>query len=134
MTEITEITAEEIEATHSRTIAEALSHAPGITVTTGRKGAPTVNIHGINQNKTLVLIDGVPYYETTYGSLNLDSIPTDNVAKIEIQKGVSSVLYGPNALAGVINIITKKGPNGLPSEPWRKSATTRRTASPSGTV
>jgi len=50
----------------------------------------------------------VPYYETTFGSLDLNSIPVDNVAKIEIQKGVSSVLYGPNGLAGIINIITKK--------------------------
>ncbi len=108
VTQTYEITAEDITATNSKTIAEALSHAPGITATTGRKNSPFVNIHGIDQSKTLVLIDGVPYYETAYGSLDLNSIPADNVAKIEIQKGVSSVLYGPNGLAGVINIITKK--------------------------
>jgi iron complex outermembrane recepter protein len=108
VTQTTEITAEDITATNSKTVAEALSHVPGIAVTTGRKNSPYVNIHGIDQSKTLVLIDGVPYYETSYGSLDLNSIPADNVAKIEIQKGVSSVLYGPNGLAGVINIITKK--------------------------
>ncbi|MCX5812935.1 MAG: TonB-dependent receptor [Proteobacteria bacterium] len=108
VTQTTEITAEDITATNSKTVAEALSHAPGISVTTGRKNSPYVNIHGIDQSKTLVLIDGVPYYETSYGSLDLNSIPADNIAKIEIQKGVSSVLNGPNGLAGVINIITKK--------------------------
>lgn len=108
VTQTTEITAEDIAATNSKTVAEALSHVPGITVTTGRKNSPSVSIHGLNQNKALVLIDGVPYYETNYGSLDLNSIPADNIAKIEIQKGVSSVLYGPNGLAGIINIITKK--------------------------
>ena len=66
----------------------------------------------------LVLIDGVPYYETNSGKLDLNQIPTDNIAKIEITKGAASVLYGANALAGVINIITKK-----PSEKPFTSAT-----------
>jgi iron complex outermembrane recepter protein len=108
VTQTTEITAEDITATNSKTVSEVLSHVPGISVTTGRKDSPYVSIHGIDQSRTLVLIDGVPFYETNYGSLDLNSIPTDNIAKIEVQKGVSSVLYGPNGLAGVINIITKK--------------------------
>jgi outer membrane receptor protein involved in Fe transport len=108
VTQTTEITAEDITATNSKTVAEALSHVQGISVTAGRKDSPYVNIHGLDQSKSLVLIDGVPYYETNYGSLDLNSIPADNVAKIEVQKGVSSVLYGPNGLAGIINIITKK--------------------------
>ncbi|HNQ63143.1 MAG: Vitamin B12 transporter BtuB [Syntrophorhabdaceae bacterium] len=108
VTQITEITAEDITATNSKTVSEALSHVAGVLVTTGRKDVPKLSIHGINQDKILVLIDGVPYYETNYGSLDLNSIPTDNIARIEVQKGVSSVLYGPNGLAGIINIITKK--------------------------
>ncbi len=110
----TEITAEDIKATNSRTVAEALSYVPGIRVSTGRKNEPNVQIHGFDQSRTLILIDGVPYYETNYGKLDLSQIPVDNVAKIEITKGVASVLYGPNALGGVINIITKK-PSDKPS-------------------
>ena len=108
VTQTTEITAEEIEATNSKTVAEALSYVQGIMVTAGRKNEPNVQIHGFDQSKALILIDGVPYYETNYGKLDLNVIPVDNIAKIEVQKGVSSVLYGPNGLAGVINIITKK--------------------------
>jgi iron complex outermembrane recepter protein len=108
MTETTEITAEQIEASHSRTVAEALTFAPGIRVTTGRKNEPNVQIHGFDQSNTLVLIDGVPYYDTAYGKLDLNVLPVDNIARIEIMEGVSSVLYGPNSLMGVINIITKK--------------------------
>jgi iron complex outermembrane recepter protein len=104
-----EVTAEEIKATNSHTVAEALTYVPGIRVSTGRKNAPSIQIHGMSQDKILVLIDGVPYYETKYGSLDLNQIPVDNVAKIEVIKGAPSVLYGPNALIGVVNIITKKG-------------------------
>ncbi len=86
-----------------------MANTPGIRVTTGRKNEPNVSIHGFDQSMILVLIDGVPYYETNYGKLDLNQIPTDNIAKIEITKGAASVLYGANALGGVINIITKKG-------------------------
>lgn len=105
---VNEITAEDIKTTNSKTLAEALSYAPGVRVTTGAKNEPNVSIHGFAQNQTLILIDGVPYYETKYGKLDLSQIPTDNIAKIEITKGAASVLYGPNGLGGVINVITKK--------------------------
>ena len=55
-----------------------------------------------------MLIDGVPFYETYYGKLDLKQIPTDIIAKIEVTKGAASVLYGANAEAGVINIITRQ--------------------------
>jgi len=101
------ITAEEIEATNSKSVAEALRFAPGIMVTTGRKNEPEIQVHGLGQEKILVLIDGVPYYETSYGYLNLDQIPTDIIARIEVTKGAPSVLYGANAQIAVVNIITK---------------------------
>jgi outer membrane receptor protein involved in Fe transport len=105
---VNEITAEDIKATNSKTLAEALFSAPGVRVTTGAKNTPNVSIHGFNQSQLLILIDGVPYYETKYGSLDLNQIPTENIAKIEITKGAASVLYGANGLGGVINVITKK--------------------------
>src|SRR4030042_986355 len=104
-----EITEEQIKATNSHTVAEALAHVPGIRVSTGRKNEPAIQIHGMPQEKVLVLIDGVPYYETNYGKLDMNQIPVDNIAKIEVIKGAPSVIYGPNALMGVVNIITKKG-------------------------
>lgn len=102
------ITEEDIKATNSRTASEALSHAPGVLVTTNRRAEQLVQIYGLPQEKTLIMIDGVPYYETKYHRLNLDQVPADIIAKIEIIKGAPSVLYGAGALVGVINIITKK--------------------------
>ncbi|MCP4896399.1 MAG: TonB-dependent receptor [bacterium] len=104
----TTVTAEDIKAQNARTVAEALTFAAGISVSTGRKNEPNVSIHGFDQSKILVLIDGVPYYETNYGKLDLNQIPTDNIARIEVTKGAASVLYGANAMGGVVNIITKK--------------------------
>jgi iron complex outermembrane receptor protein len=103
-----EITFEDIEATHSLTVAEALDNAPGVFVSTGRKNEPDIRIHGFNQQQTLILIDGVPYYETNQGKLDLSQISTDMVGKIDVVKGGPSVIYGPNALAGVVNIVTRK--------------------------
>ena len=103
-----QMTAEDIEATNSITVADALAYVPGIRVSTGHKNQPTIQIHGMDQTHVLILIDGVPYYETKYGFLNLSEIPVDNIARIEVTKGAASVLYGPNAFMGVVNIITKK--------------------------
>ncbi|MEJ2744469.1 MAG: TonB-dependent receptor [bacterium] len=111
-----EVTAEDIRATDSKTAAEALRYVPGVDVSIGYKNEPDVSIHGLDQEKILVLIDGVPYYETNYGKLNLNQIPTEIIAKIQVIKGAPSVLYGPNAEAGVINIITKE-----PGKPFTAS-------------
>ena len=114
VTQTTVVTQEEIEATHSQNVADALSHVPGITVSMGVKNQPSISLQGLNQTETLVLIDGVPYYETNFGLLNLTTIPVEMIDKIVVEKGVSSVLYGPNSLGGVINIITRK-PTDRPS-------------------
>jgi len=103
------LTAEDIRATNSRTVAEALSFAPGVVMTRGRKNEPEISVHGFSQEKTLFLIDGIPYYETYNGKLNLDQIPSEIISKIEITKNAPSVLYGPNAQIAVVNVITKKG-------------------------
>jgi outer membrane cobalamin receptor len=108
VTQTSVVTQEEIEATHSQNVAQALSHVPGITIMNSYKNQPAVSLQGLNQTETLVLIDGVPYYETSFGLLNLKTIPVEMIDKIVVEKGVSSVLWGPNSLAGVINIITRK--------------------------
>ncbi len=103
------ITAEDIKTNNSKTVAEALKFAPGITMTRGRKNEAEVSVHGFSQEKTLFLIDGIPFYETYYGKLNLDQIPVDIISRIEVTKNAPSVLYGANAQIAVVNIITQQG-------------------------
>lgn len=105
----TVLTEEQIRDTNAKTVTDALAYAPGVAVTTGKKNQPEVRIHGFDQSHILVLIDGVPYYETYYGKLNLDQIPIDIISKIIITKDAPSVLYGANAQVAVINIVTKQG-------------------------
>ncbi len=74
-----------------------------------------IQMQGFDPAYTLILIDGEPLIGRTSGTLALNRITTSNVAKIEIIKGPASSLYGSEAMAGVINIITKTPLNGLTS-------------------
>ncbi|WP_419655640.1 TonB-dependent receptor [Desulfosarcina variabilis str. Montpellier] len=103
-----EVTVEDFEAVNAESVADALTYVPGVQVTYGRKAFPSISLHGFDQNRILTLIDGVPYYETKYGGMDLNQIGLESVARIDVVKGAPSVLYGANALGGVVNIITKK--------------------------
>lgn len=103
------ISIEDIKMQGAKSVAEALELVPGIDIQPGKKGQATLKLRGFDQSTVRVLIDGVPAHESYNGSLDLDQIPIDTIAKIKVIKGASSVLYGPNTMGGVINIITKKG-------------------------
>lgn len=107
------VTAEDIKIMGAVNAAEALNYVPGVNVVRTAKGESNINVHGFGQKDVLILIDGVPYYETKNGPLDLQQIPAAIIGKIEVVKGASSVLYGPNALGGVVNIVTRKGVTGI---------------------
>jgi outer membrane receptor for ferrienterochelin and colicins len=65
-----------------------------------------VQIQGLDPEYTLVLIDGEPMIGRTAGTLDLDRVSVSNVERVEVVRGPSSSLYGSEALAGVINVIT----------------------------
>ena len=69
-------------------------------------------LRGATDKYTLILLDGVPLNEPAGvgGSFDLRLLSLDNIERIEIVKGSQSTLYGSNAVAGVINIISKKQP------------------------
>ena len=70
-------------------------------------GVEGVQIQGLDSQYSLVLLDGVPLIGRTAGTLDLDRITVGNIKQIEVVKGPSSSLYGSEALAGVINIVTE---------------------------
>jgi len=109
----TVITAEDIEKTGKRTVEEVLRDVPGLTVmqTGALGGGVSVFIRGANSAQTLVMIDGVEMNDPIDSSraFNFANLLTDNVERIEIVRGPQSTLYGSDAMAGVINIVTKKG-------------------------
>ena len=94
-----------IQAGNTR-LSDVLKEQTGITLTSGFGAG--VQLQGLNPDYTIILIDGEPLIGRTAGVLDLNRIAVGNIQKIEIVKGPSSSLYGSEAMAGVINIITDK--------------------------
>ena len=110
---VTVIDEEEITARQKSTVLELLRSVPGVDVVQsgGFGGATSIYLRGTATRHTLVLIDGVEYSDPTSitRSADISNLTTDNIERIEIVRGAQSVLYGSDAIGGVINIITKKG-------------------------
>ncbi len=108
-----EVTGEEIEMQNAQTLDQALKLIPGLDVRTGNAGIPRVNIRGFRSRHTILLLNGVPMNSTYDGQFDPRIIPTANIARIKVSFGTHSVLYGQGGMAGVINIITRQGTQGL---------------------
>ncbi len=89
-------------------LAEAIRYAPGVVVTVGNKNEFTLKLRGMDSRRIVLLIDGVPSYEPYYGSFDLKTVAAAGIDTLQITKGPSSVLYGPNTLGGIVNVITRR--------------------------
>ncbi len=100
----------DLRARGIRSLAEALDDLPGVTVVeTGSFGGTTsLFVRGGESDYVRVLIDGVPV-NAPGGGLDLAHLTTENVERIELVRGPSSVLYGSDAVAAVIEIHTRQG-------------------------
>jgi outer membrane receptor protein involved in Fe transport len=109
-TTIAEVTAEQLQQRSVTNIGQALELLPGVQFRVARsKSEEQVTIRGFEQEKVLILMDGIPVSLPYEGQINLADIPVQNIASIKLIKGLSSVLYGANGMGGVINVITKRG-------------------------
>lgn len=102
---------EVIETGKPAYVADILRQVPGLAVSqSGSPGNITqVRVRGSEANHVLVLIDGVPVSETSTGEVDLGRLQIANVERIEVLRGPQSAFWGANAMAGVVNIITKGG-------------------------
>jgi vitamin B12 transporter len=110
---VTVITREELEKAGSRDLAQVITELGGVFINGYNSNAgkeKNIYLRGAKVDYTLITIDGVPVYDASGIGSNFDirNIPIDNIERIEILKGSQSTLYGSDAIAGVINIITKK--------------------------
>lgn len=108
------ITAEEIRARNASSVVEVMNQIPGMHVDQvgGPGGTASAYIRGSDPNQVLVLVDGVRLNDPTTsrgGAIDLSSLSTAYVERIEVIRGGGSALYGSDAMGGVINIVTKRG-------------------------
>lgn len=94
----------------SRDLAAALEHAPGVRVETacGVCNTQQIQMLGLPQSYIAILQDGLPTFTGLAGVYGLEQIPAGLIDRIEIVKGGGSALYGPGAVAGVINLIPRE--------------------------
>lgn len=107
---VTVIDREEIERSGEVDIASILSRVPGLSVVSSgsRGGVTSIFARGGQSDYNLVMINGVQINQAG-GGFDISSLTTENIERIEIIKGAHSSLYGSDAAASVINIITKRG-------------------------
>ena len=108
------ITQAQLQKSFGKSLSQALNQAPGITINGAENNLgtnQTIYTRGSSSSNTLILLDGIPLYDASGigNEFDLNNFALDNVERIEILKGAHSTLYGSDAVAGVINIISKKG-------------------------
>ena len=108
---VTVITLDDITTRQSIAVTDLLRTVPGVTITrNGGIGTTTsVNIRGAESDQTLALIDGVKLNDpsTPGGGFNFGNLLTGNIERIEVVRGSQSVLWGSQAIGGVVNIVTR---------------------------
>ena len=108
------ITRDQLEKAGSRDLSQVITEMGGLFIngySSNYGKEKNIYLRGAKVDYTLITIDGVPVYDASGIASNFDirNVPVDNVERIEILKGSQSTLYGSDAIAGVINIITRKG-------------------------
>lgn len=102
------VTRDDIRAAAATNIATVLTQQLGLQTASGSPAGTQVLIQGLGDQRVLVLLDGQPVAGRVGGVLDLSRLPASIVERIEVIKGPQSVLYGTDAMGGVINVITRR--------------------------
>jgi outer membrane receptor protein involved in Fe transport len=107
---VTVINRQEIENRGAQNVYGVLRGVPGVEINQSDPHAPVASafIRGGNSNYNLVMVDGIPLNDFG-GGFDLSPIPVDGVDRVEVIRGPQSALYGSNAVAGVINVVSRRG-------------------------
>lgn len=103
----------QIEQVKPLDLSEAIRYAPGVSVTFGDKSVYTLKLRGVDSRRIALLVDGIPVFEPYYSTFDLKTVSADGIDSLKLTRGPSSVLYGPNTLGGIVNVITQR-PKGKP--------------------
>jgi iron complex outermembrane receptor protein len=103
------VTTKAMDAQNKMDVSKALNMLPGINLTaSGPRNESMVSVRGFDLRQVPVYMDGIPVYVPYDGYVDLARFTTFDLAAIDVSKGFSSILYGPNSLGGAINLVSRK--------------------------
>ncbi|WP_150427650.1 TonB-dependent siderophore receptor [Dechloromonas sp. CZR5] len=102
------VTRQDMQTFNRENVADAVNLLPGISVTNGTRNEKMINVRGYDVRQVPLYIDGIPVYVPYDGYVDFNRFSTFDLAAIQVVKGFSSVAYGPNAIGGAINLISRK--------------------------
>ena len=112
---VTVVNAQDIETKNASRLGDVLDQVPSLYLrggalgqSQGTIGTSGMSLRGIDQTRTLILLDGQPIQDAGSGKVNWRVPFVEDIARVEVVPGAFSALYGSNAIGGVINIITKQ--------------------------
>ena len=107
----TVFTRDDIDRLQPASVTDLLSRVPGVQVAPlgGRGSLPGIYIRGTKSAQSLVLVDGQRIGNATSGDSNLQRLNINQIERVEVLRGSRSVIYGADAVAGVIQIFTRRG-------------------------
>ena len=105
---VSTIVSTDIDKLKPRDLSDVIRFIPGSMVTFGDKDTYNLKLRGIDAKRIALLVDGVPVYEPYFSTFDLKTVSAGGIDTIQVTKGPSSVLYGPNTLGGLVNVITKR--------------------------
>ena len=124
---VTVLEADEIRRLGAATVAEAVQHLAGASLSVGARDEQRIWVRGYEPADVLVLLDGIPIADPYSGEVDLGQVPVGDVARIVLTRGAASPIYGPGGMGGVINIVTVQG-GGAPGLSADLEATDHSTA------
>ncbi len=112
---VTVVTAKDIKAKNVSRLGDVLDQVPSLYLrdgafgqSQGTSGTSGMSLRGVDQSRTLILLDGQPIQDARSGKVNWQVPFVEDIARVEVVPGAFSSLYGSDAIGGVINIITKQ--------------------------
>lgn len=102
------VTRDDMERFNRDNVGDALNLLAGVAVSTNSRNEKTLTVRGFDSRQVPLYIDGIPVYVPYDGYVDFDRFTTADLAGIQLSKGFSSVAYGPNALGGAINLVSRR--------------------------
>lgn len=116
----TAITAQDLQKFEIRTVQQALNLIPGAvgSQTGGPRNEGVIYVRGFDRFETTISIDGIRVYLPADNRLDLNRFLTEDLSEVQVAKGYVSVINGPGAMGGAINLVTRKPDKPLVAELW----------------